>query len=127
MEPSGIQQFMWGCTADGSPCIAALQSHVITLSYKDQLLTIERIIITRRESTKAKIEQRCAGPMLYGQWPDTMSRYVAVQMFIEISKKYLTQNACFQPYQRKDRLFGASFIQPEKNFHKVYAGPVHDS
>ena len=37
IEPSGIQQFMWGYKADGNPCIAALLPHLMTLSYKDQL------------------------------------------------------------------------------------------
>lgn len=92
IEPSAIQQFMWGSKIDGSPCIAALRSHLITLSYNDQLLWQSKEL-NRKDSAGARIEARYAGPMLYGQWPDTMSRYAAIHMYlIEIQK-------IFQPEQ----------------------------
>jgi hypothetical protein len=86
IEPSGIQQFMWARKGDQSSCIAALLAHLVTLSYKDQLLWQSKEL-SRKESTQAKIESRYVGPMLYGQWPDTMSRYAAIYMYlIEIQK-----------------------------------------
>ena len=103
---------MWGRKADGSPCIAALQPHLMTLSYKDQLLWQSKEL-SRKDSTKAKIERRYAGPMLYGQWPDTMSRYVAIHMYlIEIQKIFHPE--CLFPAlteERPDFLAPLSFNQ----------------
>ena len=70
VEPSGIQQFMWASKNDGSPCIAALLPHLMTLSYNDQLLWQSKEL-DHKESTEARIEPRYVGPILYGQWPDT--------------------------------------------------------
>ena len=86
IEPSGMQQFMWGRKGDGSACIAALLPHLITLSYKDQLFWQSKEL-NPKESLQARIESRYVGSMLYGQWPDTMSRYAAIHIYlIEVQK-----------------------------------------
>jgi hypothetical protein len=81
IEPSGIQQFVWARKADGTPCVAALRSHLITLSYKDQQHWQSKEL-SPDESAQAMIESRYEKPMLYGQWPDTMSRYAAVAVYL---------------------------------------------
>ncbi len=82
IEPSGIQQFEWGHMADGSPCIAALRPHLITLSYNDQLHWRSKEL-PLKQSDGAKIDSRYTRPMLYGVWPDTMSRFAAVYVFLK--------------------------------------------
>src|SRR5262245_38311991 len=110
IEPSGIQQFMWGRKADGSPCIAALLPHLMTLSYKDQLGWQSKEL-SRKDSTKAKIEQRYAGPMLYGQWPDTISRYVAIHIYLIEIQKIFHPECLFPalPEEKPDFLAPLSF------------------
>lgn len=81
IEPSGIQQFVWGSKADGDPCVAALRPHLITLSFKDQLHWKSKEL-SPAESAGAKIDARYARPMLYGLWPDTMSRFAAVYVYL---------------------------------------------
>jgi len=112
IEPSGIQQFMWGRKADGSPCIAALQPHLMTLSYKDQLFWQSKEL-SPKDSTTAKIDRRYTGPMLYGQWPDTMSRYVAIHMYLIEIQKIFHPECLFPtlPEERPDFLAPLSFNQ----------------
>jgi hypothetical protein len=91
IDPSGIQEFMWARKGDGSACIAALLPHLMTLSYKDQLFWQSKEL-SRKESTQARIDSRYVGPMLYGQWPDTMSRYAAIHIYlIEIQKMFFPE------------------------------------
>jgi hypothetical protein len=112
IEPSAIQQFMWGRKYDGSPCIAALRPHLMTLSYKDQLLWQSKEL-NRKDSTEARIEQRYAGPMLRGEWPDTMSRYAAIHIYLTEIQKIFHPERFFPalPEDRPDFLAPLSFNQ----------------
>ena len=88
IDPSGIQKFVWAQKPDGKPCVAALRSHLVILSTRDQMFWHSRELDSA-ESETAKICSRYMGPMLYGAWPDTMSRFAAVYLYLrEISKLF---------------------------------------
>lgn len=112
IDPSGIQQFMWARKGDGSACVAALLPHLVTLSYKDQLAWQSKEL-SPEESAQARIESRHIGPMLYGQWPDTMSRYAAIHLYLGEIQKIFHPERLFPalPEEIPDFLAPLSFNQ----------------
>lgn len=86
-ESSCIQQYVWGRKADGQPCIAVLLRHLRFLSARDQLHW-RSFELPSHEG--AKIEARYMGPMLHGEFPDTISCYQAIFFYLrEIRKVFL--------------------------------------
>lgn len=81
VERSMIQQYVWGDTPDGTPCVVVLLAHLCTLSDKDQ--DYWRLHeLSAMESATAKIESRYAKPMLDGEFPDTVSSYDAIFLYM---------------------------------------------
>ena len=87
-EPSCIQQYVWGRKENGEPCIAVLLRHLRFLSTRDQLHW-QAHELPPEEASKAKIEARYAGPMLHGEFLDTVSCYQASFLYLaEIQKVF---------------------------------------
>jgi hypothetical protein len=85
-DSSWIQQYMWGRKADGQPCIAVLLRHLRFLSSRDQLHW-RSFELPSHEAAKAKIEARYRGPMLNGDFPDTISCYQAIFFYLRETQK----------------------------------------
>src|SRR5438552_18462904 len=73
VESSMIQQYVWGSTAKGEPCVVVILAHLCTLSPKDQEYWRLHELSPEAEAT-AKIEAQHAKPMVYGEFPDRISR-----------------------------------------------------
>ena len=87
-EPSCIQQYVWGRRTDGEPCIAVLLRHLRFLSARDQLHW-QAHELPPHEASAAKIEARYMGPMLHGDFLDTVSYYQAIFLYLtEIQKVF---------------------------------------
>ena len=87
-ESSWIQQYMWGRKGDGQPCIAVLLRHLRFLSTRDQLHW-RSFELSSHEAAGAKIEARYRGPMLNGDFPDSISGYQAIFFYLrEIQKVF---------------------------------------
>ena len=77
-----------GPQRDGEPCIAVLLRHLRFLSTRDQLHW-QAHELPPHEASKAKIEARYAGPMLHGEFLDTVSCYQAIFLYLkEIQKVF---------------------------------------
>lgn len=63
IEPSSIQQYVWGRKPDGSPCVVVILAHLCDFSKPDQEYWRLHEVPTQ-ESADAKIDQRYAKPML---------------------------------------------------------------
>jgi hypothetical protein len=74
-------------------------------------LPIQRI--KPEESTEARIDSRYDAPILYGQWPDTMSRYAAIHVYLTEIQKIFFPERLFPalPEEMPDFLVSLSFNQ----------------
>ena len=86
IDSSGIQQYVWGYRANGSPCIAVLLPHLRGLSDRDQL-HFQAHALSEADAEVARIYHRYAKPMIYGEFPDTISPFDAVFFYLVEVKK----------------------------------------
>lgn len=81
VESSGIQQYVWGHTASGLPCVVALIAHLCALSARDQ--EFWRLHeLTPQDAEHARIDERYRKAMLFGEFPDTVSAFDAISLYL---------------------------------------------
>ena len=87
-KSSGLQQYVWGHKADGNPCVAALLSHLCGLHPEDQLHW--RLHELRdRVKNAARVDRRYYAPLVCGHFPDTISIYDALHLYlVEIQEAF---------------------------------------
>ena len=81
IELSSLQQYMWARKRNGEPCVAVLLPHLPMLSERDQLHFLSHEL-SSQEAASAKIEARYKKPLLYGEFPDTISCYQAIFLYL---------------------------------------------
>ena len=109
VESSGIQQYVWGHEADGSPCVVVILAHLCSLSTKDQEYW-QLHELPPKESATAKIDHRYAKPMWEGEFPDTTSGYCAIFLYLREIQKVFEPDTLFPNFDGRFPEFLAYFI-----------------
>lgn len=94
VEPAMIQQYVWGFSATGEPCIVVILAHLCTLSPKEQAKW-KNYELSSSEGKSAFIEKRYAKPMIYGEVPDTISAYDAIFLYVREMQRVFEPDTLF--------------------------------
>lgn len=85
---SGLQQYVWGHKADGTPCVAVFLAHLRGLHPEDQLHWRLHELRGRIRNT-TRVDRRYYAPLVCGRFPDTISIYDALHLYlVEIQKVF---------------------------------------
>lgn len=124
VESSMIQQYVWGTTTTREPCVVVILAHLCTLSAKDQ--EYWRLHeLSSEESAGARIEARYSKPILYGEFPDTVSGYEAVFLYLREIQKLFTPDTLFSNFDHRHPDFLAPIPHDSKKAMANFAQDLH--
>lgn len=119
-----IQQYVWGSTANNEPCIVVILAHLDYLSAKDQKYW-RLHELTPAKSKTAKIERRYAKSMLHGEFPDRMSGYDAIFLYVREIQNIFHPKQLFTQFEDNHPDFLALITHATKRHLANFAQHLH--